>query len=511
MAEYEASDTEPRRAPVRPAGQADQTTPSAQKAAFELYETRPLASAGRRLGPPQALVLGPGLFAAGAFAVAPSGVAAVLVTVVYGYIIALSALRLAATFTAPRYASRRALDREALPAITVIIALFKESEVVAGLCASLNRLNYPREKLDVILVLEQSDTETQIAARTAARRAGFRVEVAPPCGPQTKPRALNYALQTARGALVAVYDAEDDPSAGQLIAAAESFAADPALGVVQAPLGWYNAEDGWLTRQFALEYAAQFHGLLPLFARLGAPLPLGGTSNVFRTDALKACGAWDPFNVTEDADLGFRLAREGWAAGLIAPGTAEEAPTGLAAWTGQRSRWLKGHLITWLVQMRDPGHLVQRAGWRALAALQLSVLANVFSAVGQAPGLLLCALAFVTVIAEQAGPLTYAGLIVGVSAWIAALVCLRVSARRAGVQCRLFDLCTAWAYWLCQGPAVWRALKEMGSAPYLWVKTRHGVSTTRREAPHDASCHLDADGAVRGPVRLHRLAGGTAD
>lgn len=511
MAEFGAGDTGRGTSPLQPADKTGRTPPSAQRAAFELYDTRPLSSAGRRLGPSSALVLGPGLFAIGALAVAPGLAATLLVIVTYGYIAALSLLRLAAAVAAPRYAQRQPLAIADLPVITVIVALYRESEVVAGLCASLRRLNYPREKLDVILVLEKSDTETQVAARTAARRAGFRVEVAPPCGPQTKPRALNYALQSARGALVAVYDAEDAPSADQLIAAAESFAADPQLGVVQAPLGWYNAEDCWLTRQFSLEYAAQFHGLLPLFARLGAPLPLGGTSNVFRTDALKACGAWDPFNVTEDADLGFRLAREGWTAGLIAPGTGEEAPTTLAAWTGQRSRWLKGHLVTWLVQMRDPARLVRRAGWRALIVLQLSVFANVFSAIAQTPGLVLAALGMVFVMIGQAGVLTLTGLLLGAASWLAALVCLWVSAGRAGVKRRPLDLGSAWIYWLCQGPAVWRALKEMGSAPYVWVKTRHGVSKTRREAPHDAPCDLDADGAVRRPVRLHRLADEPAD
>ncbi len=508
MAEFEAGDTGPRQKPARPA---DGAPPSAQKAAFELYDTHPVASAGRRLLPPVALMLGPGLFAAGAFALTPAAASTVLIVVIFGYVAALSALRLAAALTTPRYAARCVLDRDALPTITVIVALFEESQVVAGLCTSLNRLNYPRDKLDVILVLEERDIETQIAARTAARRAGFRVEIAPACGPQTKPRALNFALQASRGALVAVYDAEDTPSADQLIAAAESFAADPRLGVLQAPLGWYNRNDGWLTRQFALEYAAQFHGLLPLFARLGTPLPLGGTSNFFRTAALKACGAWDPFNVTEDADLGFRLSREGWASGLIAPGTGEEAPTTLRAWTGQRSRWLKGHLVTWLVQMRDPRQLVRRAGWRALAALQLSVLANVFSALAQAPGLLLAAFGMLTLILGQAGPLTLAGLVIGASAWSAALICLWVCAGRAGVKRRAVDLATAWAYWLCQAPAAWRALKEIGSAPYVWVKTRHGVSTTRREAPHDVDRHLNADGAVRRPIRLRRLAGGPAD
>ncbi len=478
----------------------------ARRAAFGLYGSQPLASAGRRLAPPIVLIWGPGSFGLGLGLSAPVATLTALVIFTYVYIAALSLLRLAAAFCAPRPAVRAPLAPEHLPSMSIIVALYQESEVVAGLCADLNRLQYPRDRLDVLLVLEADDTETLIAARAAARRNGFQVLVAPPCGPQTKPRALNFALQAARGELVAVYDAEDAPRADQLIAAAESFAANPQLGVVQAPLGWYNSGESWLTRQFALEYAAQFHGLLPLFARLGAPLPLGGTSNVFRVEALNDSGGWDPHNVTEDADLGFRLARHGWQAGLIEPGTGEEAPTTLDAWTGQRSRWLKGHLVTWLVQMRKPRQLLDTTGWQGVVALQLSLCANVFSALAQLPGLVLIALGLVLVLSGHGTLLTVTGLALGCSAWLSALICMALCAHRAKVRSRLFDLATAPIYWLCQVPAVWRALKELGAAPYVWVKTRHGVSMTRREAPDDIANNLDADGADSVSVRLHRVA-----
>lgn len=282
------------------------------------------------------------------------------------YVGAVSALRLCAALTPVRWSPRRPLGRQDLPSVTVIIALYREAKVVPGLAASLSRLDYPRDRLQILLALEEGDEETVAAARSLARRAQTTALVVPPCGPQTKPRALNYALQAATGDLVAVYDAEDAPHPGQLRAAAEAFAADDRLAVVQAPLNWYNHDQNWLTRQFALEYAAQFNALLPLLVRFGLPLPLGGTSNVFRRDRLEQSGGWDPFNVTEDADLGFRLAREGWAAGVISPGTGEEAPVTSGAWTGQRSRWLKGHLISWLVRCAT------LAGWRHRPAGALS-------------------------------------------------------------------------------------------------------------------------------------------
>ncbi len=478
----------------------------AQLAAFHLFKTNPEASAGRRLAPPLPLVLGPVAFLLGLLVLAPVPTLLGLVTLTYGYIAALSALRLAAGLSGPCHARRICLDDSQLPRMSVIVALYQESEVVAGLCAGLSRLKYPRDRLDVLLVLEQDDEDTITAARAAARRRGFKVLVVPPCGPRTKPRALNYALQEARGEFVAVYDAEDAPRTDQLYAAAESFAANARLGVVQAPLGWYNATDNWLTRQFALEYAAQFHSLLPLFVRLGVPLPLGGTSNVFRVSALKAVGGWDPHNVTEDADLGFRLARHGWEAGLIEPGTAEEAPTTLKSWTGQRSRWLKGHLVTWLVQMRRPRALIDRCGWRGLAALQLSLFANVFSALFQLPGLLMLGIGLLGLAIGHAHPVTLSGLALALMAWSCALICLQLSARRASVKVHVRDLVSAPLYWLCQLPAAWRALNELGGAPYVWVKTRHGVSTTRREAPDEPDCDLDPDGMHRRAVRPERLA-----
>jgi hypothetical protein len=480
--------------------------PCAQTAAFALLTDTPLASAGQALFPPARLWAPVSGFAAGFVLLAPGAAELVFLGGLLVFVFALCALRLLGVL-APGWSPRRRLEAHEMPPVSIIVALYQEEAVVAGLMAHLARLDYPRDRLEVILALEHGDAATLAATRAAARRAAVhsRVVVVPPAGPQTKPRALNYALQIARGSLIAVYDAEDAPRPDQLHAAAEAFAADAGLGVVQAPLGWYNRDRCWLTRQFALEYAAQFHALLPAYHRLGLPLPLGGTSNVFRRDALEACGAWDPFNVTEDADLGFRLARRGWRAGLIEPGTAEEAPETRKAWTGQRSRWLKGHAVTWLVQMRDPRGLAEAAGLRALGALQLSLLANVVCAVGYPAGLLLMALTLIGVLGGPAQALSLAGLAAlgaGLSAHIAAMACAAAGAQRAGFTPRLTDLAAMPAYWLLQLPAARRALHELAVRPYVWVKTRHGVSTARREAPDVPSDYAGADGAGRRPVRL---------
>lgn len=159
----------------------------------------------------------------------------------------------------------------------------------------------------------------------------------------------------ARGEFVCVYDAEDRPHPLQLQASVLAFEdGGAALACVQAPLVIDNHAASWISRQFAAEYAIQFREILPMLARLNLPLALGGSSNHFRIEAVRAAGGWDPHNVTEDIDLGFRLARDGWRGGVIAPPTWEEAPIKLGAWLTQRTRWVKGHLHTWLVLMRNP-------------------------------------------------------------------------------------------------------------------------------------------------------------
>ena len=478
-----------------------------EDAAFGLRSRAPHASAGTRLHPPAALLLGPLVFLLILFTLL--GVTAL--TLVY-LIAALSvagacALRIAAAIMPPRYADRTTVSDQDLPVISVIVALHDEARVLPGLVAALSRLNYPRSKLDIILALEAHDQPTRAAARALAGRKALRVVVLPPLGPMTKPRALNVALQTARGELVAVYDAEDAPHPDQLRQAAECFAADDRLGIIQAPLGWYNRTENWLTAQFALEYATQFNALLPLLARLGWPLPLGGTSNIFRQSALVACGGWDPFNVTEDADLGFRMARSGWRAGLVAPGTLEEAPITLRAWTHQRSRWLKGHFITWLVHMRDPRGLVDALGWGGVTSLTFTVLANMMSALIHAPSLLMMgAGALVLALAPGWSALWTVGAALMTCAYASAMICAGVAARRAGFSPRLSHMLSMPAYWLLQAPAALKALRELPRQPYLWDKTQHGVSRARRETPDDASPYAPAHGRRSRPVRARRLA-----
>ncbi|KPP81750.1 MAG: Glycosyl transferase, group 2 family protein, a member of the cellulose synthase superfamily [Oceanicaulis sp. HLUCCA04] len=265
---------------------ATRTHAQAHRAAYALADDTPEASAAHALGVPAAIWAGPAAFLAVAELVS-AGMGLVITGIVTGALFLVVAfLRLAAARRPGQLSARRNLLSPALPSMTVIVALHKEAAVVAGLVDQLARIDYPRDRLDVALAIEADDWDTLRAAHAAAKsvRAHLpvRVMAVPPIGPRTKPKALNFALQRTQGALVAVYDAEDAPAPTQLRAAAEAFAADSQLGCVQAPLGWYNRNENWLTRMlFALEYAAQFHVVLPYFLRLGWPLPLGGTSNVF--------------------------------------------------------------------------------------------------------------------------------------------------------------------------------------------------------------------------------------
>ena len=267
---------------------------------------------------------------------------------------------LACLFPKPAKPSLDISDRD-LPIYTIIVPLYHEAPVVAKLVNALRQIDYPREKLDIKLMLEIDDAETRAEVAKLRLHAPFEIIAPPRAGPQTKPRALAAALPFARGSLVTIYDAEDEPEPRQLRDAVAAFAVGPPeLACVQAKLSIDNPADGWFSKQFAAEYAGQFDVFLPALAKMDLPIPLGGTSNHFRADALRHTGGWDPFNVTEDADLGMRLARYGYRIGVIDSTTWEEAPVGYTQWLRQRTRWFKGwtHPVKLSTFVRDYNGLI---------------------------------------------------------------------------------------------------------------------------------------------------------
>ncbi|MGY6411760.1 MAG: glycosyltransferase family 2 protein [Alkalilacustris sp.] len=251
-----------------------------------------------------------------------------------------------------------------MPVVSLLVPLHGERAIAPRLVARLGRLAWPRGLLDVILVVEEDDRSTRRALDDAGLPPWMRVLAVPPGGLRTKPRALNYALDHCRGGVIGILDAEDAPEPDQIHQVVRRFHARGAeVACLQGVLGYYNASENWLSRCFAVEYATWFRLMLPGLERLGLVVPLGGTTVYFRREALERVGAWDAHNVTEDADLGLRLARQGYRTELIPAETGEEATCRPLAWVRQRSRWTKGFAITYATHMRDP-----RALWRDLGA-----------------------------------------------------------------------------------------------------------------------------------------------
>lgn len=378
-----------------------------------------------------------------------------------------------------------------LPVYTVLVALYREAGVVPQLIAALNRLNWPRSLLDIKLVCEADDPET--IAAIERQQPGPHIEIVrvPPMHPRTKPKALNYALAGARGSYLAVYDAEDRPHPDQLLEAHQRFSrSDQQLACLQSPLVIANGGSSWISAVFALEYAGLFRRLLPALARFHLPLPLGGTSNHFRVSVLNAVGGWDPYNVTEDADLGLRLYRQGYRTGVLSRQTLEDAPTELKVWIGQRTRWLKGWLQTWLVVMRDPALALAQMGVGGFVAFQLLIGGMLLSALCH-PLLFVLVTSAVMAMAERPAeevPLSQIILlgidIANILGSYAAFFILGATAmighERALIGRRWL---TIPLYWLFISWAGWRALFELRFRPFFWQKTPHVPRETETLAP----------------------------
>lgn len=254
----------------------------------------------------------------------------------------------------------RALPSEAhlgdavLPTYSVLVPLYREAGMVPSLVGHLEAIDYPRAKLEILFLTERDDRDTRAALNGARLPPHMRVVTVPDGWPRTKPRALNTGLMLARGEFVTVYDAEDRPDPDQLRAAALRFRRGPAdLACLQARLAIATTGAGLLVRLFAQEYAALFDLYNVGATRCGIPVAIGGTSNHFRAAALRRVGGWDAFNVTEDADLGLRLARFGYAVGDLPSTTIESGEESLRRWFNQRRRWMQGWMQTALVFLRD--------------------------------------------------------------------------------------------------------------------------------------------------------------
>lgn len=397
-------------------------------------------------------------------------------------------------------------DQE-LPIYTVLVPVYQEANVIGQILHNFERLDYPADKLDILVLLEADDAETIAAARAADPPAHIKLMIVPAGEPRTKPRACNYGLLFARGEYVVIYDAEDRPDRDQLRKVLLSFrhdaevqhrrSAERSLACVQASLNYYNADYNVLTRLFAIEYSHWFDAMLPGMDTANTPIPLGGTSNHFRRSALVEAGGWDPYNVTEDADLGLRLAASGYRVDVVKSTTWEEATAKVGPWIRQRTRWIKGYILTAAVNLRHPADWMRRNGPRATVTM-LGLI------IGTPLAFLLYPLALgFTLGAWLLGPVFQIWLpqwliIFGTVNMIGMNLLMVISSGLAAWQRYNWRIAAFSVflpiYWLLHSIAAWRAALQLAYAPFLWEKTPHGLTEEYDDGlfdthglPHSAS------------------------
>ena len=367
-----------------------------------------------------------------------------------------------------------------LPTITLMVPLHKERDIAQALFSRLERLDYPRELLDICLVVEAGDDVTRRAIADAHLPPWIRSFALAKGEVMTKPRAMNYALDFSRGSIIGIYDAEDAPAPDQLMAVARQFAnSPPNVATIQGRLNFYNPKASWITRCFCIDYASWFSLILPVLRRFDWPIPLGGTTVFMRRDVLEDIGAWDSHNVTEDADLGIRLARRGYRTELLDSTTMEEATGTPRAWIKQRSRWLKGYAITYAVHMRHPRALLNDLGWWRFLGFQTLFL-GVLISVALAPVLWsfwLLALGLPHPWAGQLSLLSGAALTFYLfGANVVFMAANVVGLRRIGRKSLIWSVPLMHAYFPLATISLVKALVEVVLCPFFWDKTSHGVS-----------------------------------
>ena len=414
------------------------------------------------------------------------------------------------------------IDEDALPLFTILVPLYKESNIASRIVHQLHNLDYPHEKLDIKFLLEEDDHATLDAVEDAKLTDSYEILIIPDSQPKTKPKACNHGLAGARGEYCVIFDAEDRPEPDQLKKVVLGFEKVPAnIACLQARLNYFNPNQNLLTRWFTIEYSTTFDLYLPGLQCANIPVPLGGTSNHFRTDTLKALGGWDPFNVTEDCELGVRLYRAGFKTMMLDSTTWEEANSNLWNWIRQRSRWVKGFFQTHLAHMRNPLRTLRELGLRGFVGFLLCVggsslmmILNVaYWVIG---GIYLAAIAgamrdgygFWTIIKGPrdwiphsiAWPMVYTGpnedpLWSTLSIIFFVITCVLLISNALFVFMHVlacikrkfyslipFALLTP-IYWVLISIGAWKGFIQLFTNPFYWEKTVHGLDTTELEEP----------------------------
>jgi len=369
------------------------------------------------------------------------------------------------------------------PEYTILCPLYKEAQVVPQFVKAMTALDYPAEKLQILFLTEEDDNATRNAIRALSLPPHFKIVVVPDGKPRTKPRACNYGLMLAKGQYVVIYDAEDIPDPLQLKKAVLAFANHGTDVVcVQAKLNFYNIRQNLLTRWFTAEYSTWFDMILPGLQLANFSLPLGGTSNHFRTGSLRALGGWDAYNVTEDCDLGLRLKRYRMNTVILDSTTLEEANPQLKNWLRQRSRWIKGYMQTYLVHMRHPIEDFRRGRLYDLFSFQF-VIGSGMAVLFLNP-LMWILLGLYMIFGQSVvdvyhvlfpGPILYLGAICLLFGNFFYIYLNLVSCMKRKQYHLLPWILFIPGYWFLMSIAALYALFELMVKPHYWQKTVHGL------------------------------------
>lgn len=390
--------------------------------------------------------------------------------------------------------TRMATDDE-LPIYSIMVAIYKENETtLSNLVKNLDRLDYPKEKLDIKIVLEEDDIETIEIFKKLRIASYYEIIVVPPGGPKTKPKACNYALKFVRGEYVTVFDAEDDPDPNQLryvysVYKEADERGETDIACYQCRLNFYNSKENFFTKMFTLEYSYWYELIMPALDLYNMPIPLGGTSNHFKTKFLHEMLAWDPYNMTEDADLGLRISQLGYRTKMLPPHTLEEAPVEFINWIKQRTRWNKGHMQTLLVHNRHPFKLIKKIGLKNYLSFNFLIMGGIAMSLSYITYSIIMLLSYIFDTKLEHAVFTEFMRLFGEVNLIMGTVVVVIMIFIASLKAKLYDLShysfASPFYWLFIGMACYRALFQLIFQPFKWEKTQHGVSKKFAEEQKD--------------------------
>jgi cellulose synthase/poly-beta-1,6-N-acetylglucosamine synthase-like glycosyltransferase len=374
----------------------------------------------------------------------------------------------------------RNVNNTTLPVYTILLPVYKEDKLIRKLIWNLRSLDYQKNKLDVKLLIEEDDDKTLNAVKNLDFPANFETIVVPFHMPKTKPKACNYGLYFSRGEYLTIYDAEDVPDSDQLKKVVALFRKLPdEFVVMQGALNYFNKNENLLTRMFTLEYSYWFDYMLTGLETLDVPIPLGGTSNHFKLNKLLELGAWDPFNVTEDADLGVRVYDKQYKVGVVNSTTLEEANNEFFNWIRQRSRWIKGYMQTYLVHMRKPVDLIRRIGWGGFFGFNFFIGGTAFTFLLYPILLLFFALYMIFSFKVRQWFPDWV-LYISTFNFIAGNVMMVYVNMMAVFKRRYYELIMFSIlnplYWLMHSAAAYKGLWQLIYKPFYWEKTNHGLS-----------------------------------